>query len=54
MALQEVRWPGIGETTCGSYTILWSDPTVSAPQSAGVALALDQTAVTAMISWHPI
>ena len=22
MALQEVRWPGIGETSCGSYTIL--------------------------------
>ena len=31
MALQEVCWSGIGETTCGSYTILWSYPTVSTP-----------------------
>ena len=54
MALQEVRWPGISETTCGSYTILWSDPTVGTPRSAGVAVALDQSAVASMISWHPI
>ncbi|CAF5148188.1 unnamed protein product, partial [Rotaria sp. Silwood1] len=32
MALQEVRWPGIGETTCGSYTILWSGSTVGIPR----------------------
>ena len=54
MALQEVHWPGIGETTCGSYTVLWSGPTVGIPQSAGVALALDPSAVVSMISWHPI
>ena len=41
MALQEVRWPGIGEILCGSYTILWSGPTAGTPRSAGVALALD-------------
>ncbi|CAF5132503.1 unnamed protein product, partial [Rotaria sp. Silwood1] len=32
MALQEVRWPDIGETTCGSYTILWFSPTAGAPR----------------------
>ena len=54
MALQEVRWPGIGEILCGSYTILWSGPTAGTPRSAGVALALDQSAVASMTSWHPI
>ena len=54
MALQEVRWPDSGETTCGSYTFLWSGPTTGAPRSAGVALALDSSAIAAMISWHPI
>ncbi|CAF3269985.1 unnamed protein product, partial [Rotaria sp. Silwood2] len=32
MALQEERWPGIGETTCGCYTILWSGSIVGAPR----------------------
>ena len=50
MALQEVRWPGIGETTCGSYTISWSGPTVGTPRSAGVILAVDKSAVASMIS----
>ena len=54
MALQEVRWPSIGETSCGSYTILWFGPTAGTPRSAGVALALDQSAVASIISWHPI
>ena len=35
MVLQEVRWPDIGEATCGSYTFLWSGPIVGAPRSAG-------------------
>ena len=42
MALQEVRWPDLGETKCGSYTILWSGPANGAPRSTCVAFALDQ------------
>ena len=54
MALQEVRWPDIGEATCGSYTFLWSGPIPGAPRRAGVALALDSTATASMLAWHPI
>ena len=42
MALQEVRWPDLGETKCGSYTMLWSGSANGAPRSTCVALALDQ------------
>ena len=40
MGLQEVRWPGMGETICGSCTILWSGSADGKPRMADVALVL--------------
>ena len=54
MALQEVRWPGAGETAAGGYDFLWSGPPDGQPRRAGVALALDQVAYQSFVIWYPM
>ena len=50
--LQEVRWPGSGETNAGDYRLLWSGHDSDRVQ--GVALALDKTSLSALVSWQPL
>ena len=54
MGLQEVRWHYSGELTVQDYKLHWSGPPTVSTRQGGVAIAMDQLAARALISWRPI
>ena len=51
--LQEVRWPGVRETSEGSTRFLWSG-SASNERKNGVALAMSPQCASALLSWQPV
>jgi len=54
MGLQDVRWHDSGEWLVEDYKLHWSGPPTGSTRQGGVAIAMDQLATRALITWRPI